>query len=144
MRIGEVARRAGVSVKTIRYYERVGILAPATREPNGYRTYEPEALDRLAFTRAAQAVGLTLGEIREAIAFRERGVPPCAHVLALIEHKATELTQRIADLEALRADLEALTERGSSLDPADCSPESICHVITDPTALARPKPFDGR
>lgn len=133
MRIGEAAQRAGVSVKTIRYYERVGILAPATREPNGYRSYEPEVLDRLAFTRAAQAVGLTLGEIRETIAFRERGEPPCTHVLAIIEHKATELTDRIAELEALRADLEALTERGRSLDPADCPPTSICHVIPPPT-----------
>jgi Predicted transcriptional regulators len=129
MRIGDIAHRAGVSVKTIRYYERVGILAPASREPNGYRSYEPGVLDRLAFTRSAQAVGLNLGEIREIIAFRERGEPPCAHVLDLIVHRASELTERIAQLEMLRADLEALTERGRQLDPADCSPTSICHII---------------
>ena len=132
MRIGEVAQRAGVSVKTIRYYERVGILAP-TREPNGYRAYEPEVLDRLAFTRAAQAVGLTLGEIRETIAFREHGEPPCTNVLALIEQRSSELTERIAELETLRADLEALAERGRGLDPADCAPTSICHVIPPAT-----------
>ena len=129
MRIGEVARRAGVSVKALHYYERIGILTPATREPNGYRTYEPDVLDRLAFTRAAQAVGLSLGEIREIIEFRERGGPPCAHVLALIDQQAAELTHRIAELEALRSSLEALSARGHALDPADCPPTSICHVI---------------
>ena len=129
MRIGEAARRAGVSVKTLHYYERVGIVAPATREPNGYRTYEPDALDRLAFTRAAQAVGLTLGEIREIIQFRERGERPCTHVLALIDQHAGALTDRITELETLRADLRALSAHGQTLDPADCSPTNICHVI---------------
>ena len=129
MRIGDLAHHAGVSVKTIRYYERIGVLAPATREANGYRSYEPEVLDRLAFTRSAQAVGLTLGEIREVIGFRDRGEPPCAHVLNLIEHRSKELTARITELEALRTDLEALSERGRSLDPRACSPSSICHII---------------
>ena len=109
MRIGDIAHQAGVSVKTIRHYERVGILARAEREPNGYRSYEPEVLDRLIFTRSAQAIGLTLGEIREVIAFRERGETPCAHVLELIEQRASELTARIAELEALRAELSILT-----------------------------------
>ena len=129
MRIGDIAHRASVSVKTIRHYERIGILAPAERESNGYRSYEPEVLDRLIFTRSAQAIGLTLGEIREVIAFRERGEPPCAHVLDLIEQRASELTERIAELEALRADLNTLTQRGRDLDPTACSPTSICHII---------------
>lgn len=129
MRIGDVAHHAGVTVKTIRHYERIGILAPATREANGYRSYEPEVLGRLAFTRSAQAVGLSLGEIREVIGFRDRGEPPCAHVLNLIELRSNELTDRITELEALRADLEVLSERGRSLDPRKCSPSSICHII---------------
>ena len=129
MRIGDVAHQAGVSVKTIRYYERIGILAPVTREANGYRSYEPEVLDRLAFTRSAQAVGLSLGEIREVIAFRDRGEPPCAHVLNLIERRSNELTARITELERLRTDLEALSERGRDLDSRECLPSSICHII---------------
>ncbi len=132
MRIGEVARRADVSVKTIRYYEHVGILPPATREPNGYRSYDSAVFDRLTFTRASQAVGLTLGEIREVIAFRERGEPPCAYVLDLIEDRGAALTVRIADLEALRTDLRDLATRGHALDPAACLPREICHVIKSP------------
>ena len=70
MRIGELAERAGTSVKTIRYYDRVGVLAPSARSASGYRLYSEDALDRYRFVRAAQAVGLRLGEIREIIALR--------------------------------------------------------------------------
>jgi MerR family transcriptional regulator, copper efflux regulator len=70
MRIGELAEQAGISTKAIRYYEQVGILTPPARTPSGYRSYDDTALGRLSFVRAAQAVGLTLGEIRQVIAFR--------------------------------------------------------------------------
>jgi MerR family transcriptional regulator, copper efflux regulator len=64
MRIGELAAASGVSAKTIRYYEDIAVLDPPARTPSGYRDYTPEATERLAFIRSAQAVGLTLGEIR--------------------------------------------------------------------------------
>jgi DNA-binding transcriptional MerR regulator len=76
MRIGEVAAQAGVTTKAIRYYERIGLLAPPARTEAGYRRYDAGTLTRLRFVRAAQAVGLSLGEIREVIAFRDRGVAP--------------------------------------------------------------------
>jgi DNA-binding transcriptional MerR regulator len=79
MRIGELAERAGISAKAIRYYEQIGILAPPARTPSGYRAYDQAALGRLGFERAAQALGLPLGEIRQIIAFRDNGTPlrPC-------------------------------------------------------------------
>lgn len=129
MRIGEVAAASNVSVKTIRYYEHVGVLSTATREPNGYRSYEPAALDRLAFIRSAQSIGLTLGEIRETLAFRDEGQPPCAHVLNLIEQHAAELTERIRELRETRRVLESLAARGRKLNPERCRPETICHLI---------------
>lgn len=129
MRIGEVAARAGVTTKAIRYYERVGVLAPPARTEAGYRRYDPGTLTRLRFVRAAQAVGLSLGEIRDVIAFRDRGEAPCGHVLELIGRHAGEITARIDELERLRSDLAALAERGAELDPADCGPDGICHVI---------------
>ena len=111
VRIGEVAAASNVSVKTIRYYEHVGVLTPATREPNGYRSYDPAVLDRLAFVRSAQSVGLTLGEIRETLAFRDEGEPPCAHVLNLIEQHAADLTDRIRDLKRTRRVLIRRSQR---------------------------------
>jgi MerR family transcriptional regulator, copper efflux regulator len=68
MRIGQLAEQAGISTKAIRYYEQIGILGPPERTATGYRSYDEAALGRLGFVRAAQAVGLTLGEIRHVIA----------------------------------------------------------------------------
>ncbi|HEY6416930.1 MAG TPA: heavy metal-responsive transcriptional regulator [Acidimicrobiales bacterium] len=84
MRIGELAAVGGVTAKTIRYYEDIGVLDPPARTPSGYRNYSRAATDRLGFIRSAQAVGLTLGEIRGILALRDRGTTPCGHVLDLI------------------------------------------------------------
>ena len=129
MQIGELASRSGVPVKTIRYYEEIGVLAAPARTPSGYRSYDETALDHLAFVRAAQAVGLTLGEIRQIVALRERGQTPCTHVVDLLERRATEIDQRITDLQRLRGELHRLAGRAAELDPANCDPQRVCHVI---------------
>ncbi|HYY79018.1 MAG TPA: heavy metal-responsive transcriptional regulator [Actinomycetes bacterium] len=129
MRIGELAERAGLSTKAIRYYEQAGILAAPDRTPSGYRDYDRTALGRLGFVRAAQALGLTLGEIRQVIAFREQGTAPCGHVTELLQRRAAELGERIAELQQLQGELERLAERAATLDPKECMPERVCHVI---------------
>jgi DNA-binding transcriptional MerR regulator len=129
MQIGEIAGQAGLSTKALRYYERVGLIDEPDRTPSGYRTYDESVLDRLRFIRAAQAVGLTLGEIRGVITFREQGSPPCSHVLDLIESRAADLDRRIAELRALRDDLRALAARGRQLSPEACSPDLVCHIL---------------
>ena len=122
VRIGELAERAGISAKAIRYYEQIGVLAPPARTASGYRDYGHATLGRLEFVRAAQAVGLTLGEIRQVIAFRDRGQPPCQHVATLLQRRAAELQQ-------LRGEMDRLARRAATLDPEQCRPERICHVI---------------
>lgn len=129
MRIGSLAQRSGVTAKTIRYYEDVGLVAPPPRTPAGYRDYEPAALDRLAFIRAAQAIGLTLGEIRSIIALRDDGQIPCGHVLDLLRRRADGLDRRIDELRSLRGELRRLADRAEGLDPADCDPARVCHLI---------------
>ena len=129
MRIGELADQAGVTVKTVRYYEDIGVLASPGRTPSGYRDYDTGALDRLAFVRTAQSVGLTLGEIREIVALRDRGETPCEHVAELIERRATEIEQRVVALQALQGELRQLAYRARSLNPADCQPNQVCHLI---------------
>jgi DNA-binding transcriptional MerR regulator len=118
-----------VTAKTIRYYEHIGLLEPPARTPAGYRDYEPAALDRLAFIRAAQAIGLTLGEIRSIIALRDEGQTPCGHVLDLLRRRADELDRRIAELRSLRGELRRLVDRAEGLDAADCDPGRVCHLI---------------
>jgi MerR family copper efflux transcriptional regulator len=130
MRIGELAEQAGISTKAIRYYEQVGILAPPARTPSGYRSYGQAALGRLGFVRAAQAVGLTLGEIRQIVAFRDNGQPPCVHVTDLLQRHAADLDLRIRELQQLRGELRQLATRATTLDPEHCPPEQVCHIIT--------------
>jgi MerR family transcriptional regulator, copper efflux regulator len=129
VRIGELAERVGVSAKAIRYYEQLGILAPPGRTPSGYRDYDEAVLGRLGFVRAAQALGLSLGEIRQVVAVRDDGVAPCEHVASLLRRHAAELEHRIAELERLRSELERLVERAETLDPERCPPESVCYLL---------------
>ena len=129
MRIGELAEQAGTSTKAIRYYEQIGILTSPARTAAGYRTYDEAALGRLSFVRAAQAVGLTLAEIRQIIAFRDDGQAPCAHVTGLLQRHAADLDMRIRELQQLRGELQQLAERAATLDPEQCPPERVCHII---------------
>jgi MerR family copper efflux transcriptional regulator len=73
MRIGELARQSGVPATALRYYEQLGLLPDPDRTESGYRAYGEEAVDRLAFIRAAQAVGLTLAEMRQVLGVRDAG-----------------------------------------------------------------------
>jgi MerR family copper efflux transcriptional regulator len=129
MRIGAVAQQAGLSTKAIRYYESIGVLAQPDRTASGYRDYTPETCERLRFIRSAQAVGLSLGEIREILAYRDRGETPCSHVRELIRRRATQIDQEIAQLETMRTELRRLERRARTLRPEDCAPLDVCHVI---------------
>ena len=129
MLIGEVARRSGVPAKTLRYYEDIGLLHAPARTPSGYRTFDDRVLDRLAFIRSAQAIGLSLGEIRSIVALRDDGETPCGHVLELLRARSSEIGRTIRELRALQLELTRLVERAEGLDPGDCDPQRICHLI---------------
>ena len=129
MKIGDIADATGVSTKTIRYYESIGVLPPADRTPNGYRNYDDSAVERLRFVRDAQATGLTLTEIASILDLREQGAPTCEHVTRLLATHLDDLDRRIAELQRTRTQLAALTERARTLDPADCTDPHRCQTI---------------
>src|ERR687884_312304 len=116
MRIGELARRSGLASTALRYYEQAGLLRPA------------------------QAVGLSLPEIREVIAIRDGGTAPCSHVVGLLERRRAEVRARIRELQRLEQELRQLAERGARLDPAACDPAGICQVIPSELAAAAASP----
>ena len=127
MRIGEIADRAGVPTKTIRFWEDQRLLPSPGRTPAGYRDYDPAVLDRLAFIRHAQAAGLTLAAIRQVLAIRDSGQPPCTHVTDLIARRLAEVDDRLAELTRTRDQLVVLAARAAAQDPADCS--GYCSII---------------
>jgi DNA-binding transcriptional MerR regulator len=115
LKIGEVARRAGVTPKAIRFYERRRVLPAAKRAPNGYRFYGEDAVEMLAFIKQATGLGLTLAEIKDIIAIRQGGRPPCTHVHRLLQEKAVELDRKLKDLLDVRRRIRrSLTAWGTS------------------------------
>lgn len=130
MRIGELAEQAGVTTKTIRFYETRGLLPAPTRTPSGYRDYDAGAVARLRFIRSAQAAGFTLREIAGILAIRDDGTAPCEHVRALIHENLALLEARLDELQNAREELLALERRARRVSEDDCPPSAICQIIT--------------
>lgn len=105
LRIGDIARDAGVSVDTIRHYERKGVLRDVTRDPSGYRRYPADTSERIKMVRRALALGFTLDELASFLRQRASGRPPCRSVRALAGRKLAEVDERIASLVSLRDNL---------------------------------------
>lgn len=126
MRIGELGERLGVSTKTIRYYESIGLVPEPERTSSGYRVYGEGDVERLAFVKSAQRLGLALDEIREILALRERGEAPCGYVQSLISKELADIDRRLEELQVLRKELVAL-ERLAHVTPA--AEGSICGLI---------------
>ena len=104
--IGSLAKRAGVGIDTVRYYERAGLLAPSGRLASGYRRYTELELARLRFIRRAQALGFTLDEVRELLALSARR--DVARVKRSAQAKLVAVEKKIAALEKVREGLATL------------------------------------
>lgn len=120
LRTGQLARRAGVNVQTLRYYERRRLLAVPARQPSGQRAYPEAAVGRIRAIKAAQRLGFTLNEIQELLLLSERGrMPTEMHRHA--HAKLLEVETRIAELVHIRSMLQrALTANCSSLTDCTC------------------------
>jgi len=102
LRTGEVARRAGVNVETLRFYEREGILPEPPRRMSGYREYPPETVDLIRFVKRAQELGFSLKEIRELLDLRRVPRRASKKVQRLVQDKIGEIDHKIRDLDAMR------------------------------------------
>jgi DNA-binding transcriptional MerR regulator len=129
VQIGELADRVGVTTKAIRFYERIGLLPDPARTASGYRSYEEVDAERLIFVKTAQRLGLSLDEIKEIIAFRDRGEQPCGYVAEVLQRQVTDLDARIAEMGALRDELRRLQSRAAKGVTAE---SKYCGVIEHP------------
>ena len=102
MKIGEVADQAGVTVDTVRFYERVGVLPPPARTESGYRIYEPGTVDRIRLTRELQAIGFTLSDAVDALAAHDAGGATCESERWRLQAVLERVDARRAELDALR------------------------------------------
>lgn len=129
--IGQLAKEAGVPTSTVRYYERIGLVAPEGRSSGNYRVYTTQALERLRFIRAAQATGFTLDDVTALLNLRDGTTAPCKEVQTLVEDRLADTEQRLQDLRHVQSVLKA------SLNMCRRSERTgRCHVIDDLTAAA--------
>jgi MerR family copper efflux transcriptional regulator len=110
MRIAELAKRAGVSTATLRFYEEQGLLAPVGRTEAGYREYGAAALGRLGFIRRAKALGLSLREVRSLVESPGDSTDDHARLRTAVAHKLADTRRRVEQLQTLARELEALDE----------------------------------
>ena len=127
LKIGEIAARSGVSIDTLRYYERLGLLPKAPRTAAGYRLYDQRAIDRLGFIRRAQSFGFTLDEIRMMMQLERASSKACSSVLQVLRRKLDDLDRRHKEILRLRRELSLFR---TACEHALANSES-CPVIED-------------
>lgn len=123
MLIGELGKRLGLNPKSIRYYESIGVLPEPGRSESGYRIYAEADVDRLVFVRTAQKLGFALDEVREILALRERGRPPCPYVRSVLHRQVRDIDARLRELRQLRnqlVELDRLAQEAPEEDGAIC------------------------
>jgi DNA-binding transcriptional MerR regulator len=122
-KIGQVADRADVSVDTVRYYERRGLVTPAYRASSRYRYYRPDAVDRILLARSLQALGMTLDEIAQALQDHDANGGTCASQRWRLEAARERVIAQLAELTAVLHDVDAAL--------ANCA-SGNCTLLTTP------------
>jgi DNA-binding transcriptional MerR regulator len=125
--IGDVAKLAGVSPPTIRYYEEIGLLPAPLRSSAGYRRYSERTVEELRFIRKAQALGFSLDEIREILKLSRSGRTPCSHVLSLAHQHLAAVDARIRRLQAFREQLAGEVAKWDGQEMPTC--DGLCQLI---------------
>ena len=125
--IGSVAKESGVPIKTIRYYEELGLLKTSGRTEGGFRIFSSDVLARLNFIKRSQRLGLSLAEIKDFLDIHDRGELPCEHVKIKLEDKISEIEQQIQQLQILKLELQGLLSGWETIPE---NPEQmICPII---------------
>jgi MerR family transcriptional regulator, copper efflux regulator len=133
LKIGEVAETSGLPVKTIRYYEEIGLLIPTVQRSEAhYRMFQAEVLNRLAFIKRSQALGLNLKEIQQILAVHDHGELPCGDIKQHLEAKVAAISHQIDALTTLRAELQGILSGWQDQPPADRIQQTICPNIQLP------------
>jgi DNA-binding transcriptional MerR regulator len=140
MRIGMVAREAGVSVDTVRYYEKEGRPPTAARSAARYRLYPPTAIERLQFIDCARALGFSLVEIRELLMIGEQPNRDMGSLRAQIAAKMRLVRAKIAELERIRGALERLHRQCPGPGPLGECPVLTALEMDSASIASRPLP----
>jgi DNA-binding transcriptional MerR regulator len=137
LKIGVVAKRTGLSIDTIRFYEKQGLLQSPSRSEGGFRLFQEKDVENLHLIRSGQSLGFSLAEIRDLLSVRDGLSTPCAEVKQLLEQKLKTVRKKVAELTALEEDLaKALLECKRTLRRIKPNAGVSCPVLDK-----RPRPM---
>jgi Cu(I)-responsive transcriptional regulator len=133
--IGDLAKATDTKVETIRYYERVGLLPAPARTRGNYRSYSSEQLDRLSFIRRARGLGFSLSQVRGLLRLSDQRRRSCEAVDAIAREHLAEVDSKIADLAALRCELDRIISQCGHSTVAECR---IIEALSPSPTVAHP------
>jgi DNA-binding transcriptional MerR regulator len=137
-KIGQVAQQTGLSIDTIRFYEKQGLLKRSPRSEGGFRLFGISDVETLKFVRKAQELGFSLHEIRELLILRADHVRACAHVKDLLDQKLVSVGHKITELQSLERSLKrALHKCKREMKRAAPGHEECCPVLEEINQAAR-------
>jgi DNA-binding transcriptional MerR regulator len=132
VQIGKVARETGLSVDSIRFYEKEGLLQEPARSDGGFRLYTAADIEHLRFIRSAQELGFSLAEIRELLLIKDERTEACTHVRDLIQSRLGAIRGKIEDLRLLERHLkQALHKCDDALGDGDATAHEHCPVLEE-------------
>ena len=138
MQIGELAKQGGVSVQTVRYYERFGLLDKPARKPSLYRVYSEDDLKRLRFILQAKVLGFSLDEIRHILQLSRKQACPCGEVRRIGEARLQQLEAQIQQLTLFRDELTHAIRQWKRTPDQSPAGNAIC-VLIEKTMDREPK-----
>ncbi len=125
--IGQVTDLSGIPIRTIRYYESLGLLQSSGRTEGGFRQFSFDVITRLAFIKRAQHLGLSLEEIGEILQVYDQGQPPCGDIKEKLEEKLSQIDYQINQLLTLRSEIGELLCGWKYIDSQQA--DTICPII---------------
>jgi DNA-binding transcriptional MerR regulator len=135
-KIGSVAKQTGISIDTIRFYEKEGLVKRSARSEGGFRLFGQRQIQDLKFIRKSQELGFSLNEIRELLIVRDDRVPSCSHVRELLERKLTKVRGKIEELQALEGSLKTALRKCERESKSASTDHSACCPVVDELARA--------
>jgi DNA-binding transcriptional MerR regulator len=126
LKIGDVSKKSGIGIEALRFYEKSGLLEKPSRTMSGYRVYDADVLERLAFIKQSQALGFSLEEIKRIIDDARTGKSPCAEVREIVSRRLEELDERMREMRRYRKELAETIEEWNKVGHA---PGHICGLI---------------
>ncbi len=129
MTVSELARRAGVTLDTVRHYTRSGLIVPIRDESNGYNCYSSSDLARLLFIRKARLMGFSLADVSDILVKSSRGHSPCPQVRQIMQQRLQENRLKLQELMELQARMEQAVAQWAHMPDGMPDGDAICHLI---------------